>query len=94
MQNAIAKIRYHQLVGQLEAKTNTSASEIVHQVEGQFEGNVIVPQVVGLFQVPWSHHRIIMDRVDGNRNKALFFVRKTIEEGWSRAVLDSYYRRD
>lgn len=79
-----------QLVGQLEAKTNTSASEIVHQVVGQFEGNVIVQQVIGLFQIPWGHHCTIIDKVKGDRNKALFFVRKTIEEGWSRAVLETW----
>lgn len=79
-----------QLVGQLEAKTNTSASEIVHQVVGQFEGNVIVQQVIGLFQIPWGHHCTIIDKVKGDRNKALFFVRKTVEEGWSRAVLETW----
>ena len=81
---------FHQLGGQLEAKTNTSASEIVHQVVGQFEGNVIVQQLIGLFQIPWRHHCVIIDKVKGNRNKALFFVRKTIEEGWSRAVLETW----
>ena len=79
-----------QVVGQLEAKTNTSTSEIVHQVVGQFEGNVIVQQVIGLFQIPWGHHCTIIDKVKGDRNKALFFVRKTIEEGWSRAVLETW----
>lgn len=79
-----------QVVGQLEAKTNTSASKIVHQVVGQFEGNVIVQQVIGLFQIPWGHHCTIIDKVKGDRNKALFFVRKTIEEGWSRAVLETW----
>lgn len=40
-----------------------------------------------LFQVPWGHHRLIMDKVNGDRNKALFFVNKTIKEGWSRDML-------
>ena len=79
-----------QVVGQLEAKKNTSTPEIVHQVVGQFEGNVIVQQVIGLFQIPWGHHCTIIDKVKGDRNKALFFVRKTIEEGWSRAVLETW----
>ncbi|MCQ2198077.1 MAG: PDDEXK nuclease domain-containing protein [Bacteroidaceae bacterium] len=79
-----------QVVGQLENKSNTSASEIVHQVEGQFEANAIVQQVIGLFQIPWGHHCTIIDKVKGDRHKALFFVHKTIEEGWSRAVLETW----
>ena len=63
--------------------------ENVPQTVAELE-DAIVPQVVGLFQVPWGHHRVIIDRVDGDRNKALFFVSKTIEEGWSRAVLETW----
>lgn len=85
---------FHQLGGQLETRTNTSASEIFHQVEGQFEGNVIVQQLIGLFQIPWRHHCVIIDKVKGDRKKALFFVRKTIEEGWSRAVLETWITSD
>lgn len=80
----------HQAVGQLRNTARNNASEIVPQVVGELHTQENFPQVVGLFQVPWSHHRIIMDRVDGDRNKALFFVRKTIEEGWSRAVLETW----
>lgn len=78
---------FHQLGGQLEDKANTCALEIVHQVEGQFEGNAIFQQLAGIFQIPWRHHCVIIDKVKGDRNKALFFVRKTIENGWSRAML-------
>lgn len=81
---------FHQLGGQLETKTNASAIEIVHQVEGQFESNAIFQQLAGIFQIPWRHHCVIIDKVKGDRNKALFFVRKTIEEGWSRAVLEAW----
>lgn len=66
-----------QVVGQLENKANADASEIVQQP-------------VGLFQIPWGHHCTIIDKVKGDRQKALFFVRKTIEEGWSRAVLETW----
>jgi len=67
---------------------------IVQQVAEQLELNgladgddVIVQQAVGLFQIPWGHHCVIMDNVDGDCKKALFFVQKTIENGWSRAML-------
>ena len=52
----------------------------------------VVPQVVGqleemLFSIPWGHHRYLMDRYSKEPAKALFYVRKTMEEGWSRDTL-------
>lgn len=42
-----------------------------------------------LFAVPWGHHVHIMDKFRDNQGVALFYVRKTIENGWSRAMLDN-----
>ena len=52
----------------------------------------VVPQPVGqleemLFSMPWGHHRYLMDRYSKEPAKALFYVRKTMEEGWSRDTL-------
>ena len=59
-----------------------------------------LPQAVeDLCSIPWGHHRQLIDRCSDNPNKALFFVRQTLENGWSRAVLlhwldtDLYERR-
>lgn len=50
--------------------------------------NEISPQLVDeLCAVPWGHHRYIIDKCKGDADKALFYVRKTIENNWSRAVL-------
>ena len=38
-------------------------------------------------KIPWGHHIVIIGKSKGNRDKALFYVRKTIENGWSRADL-------
>lgn len=55
---------------------------------GQKVGDMILQQLVGkLVQVPWGHHRFIIDKCGGNREKALFYVSRTIEQGWSRNVL-------
>ena len=40
-----------------------------------------------LVRVPWGHHRIIIDKCGNDVEKALFCVRKTVENGWSRNVL-------
>ena len=46
-----------------------------------------VPQVVGeIFRIPWGHNREIITKVK-NQDEALFYIGKTIENGWSRAVL-------
>ena len=52
----------------------------------------VVPQPVGqleemLFSIPWGHHRYLMDRYSKEPAKALLYVRKTMEEGWSRDTL-------
>lgn len=73
---------YSQEKGILPQAVAELPDENVPQAVAESE-DTIVPQVVGLFQVPWGHHRVIIDKVKGDRNKALFFVRKTIEEGWS-----------
>jgi len=45
------------------------------------------PQVVGeIFKIPWGHNREIITKVK-NRDEALFYAQKTLENGWSRAVL-------
>ncbi len=50
------------------------------------------PQVVdlrdsGIFNIPWGHNRVIIDKCRGDINKAKFYVAKTLENNWSRAVL-------
>ena len=47
-----------------------------------------------LFSIPWSHHQKIIDKVKGDSNKALFFVRKTLENNWGRGVLVNFLETD
>ena len=47
-----------------------------------------------LFSIPWDHHRRIIDKCKGNPQKALFFVQKTKENNWSRAVLLNFLDTD
>ena len=64
---------------------------IVPQVGGKLQ-ETNLPQAGAQIQVlissvPWGHHKYIMDKCEGNTEKALFYVRQTVENGWSRAVL-------
>ncbi|MEY8487792.1 DUF1016 N-terminal domain-containing protein [uncultured Parabacteroides sp.] len=61
--------------------------------------HTILPQVVAelydspLFEVPWGHHDLILTRVKAPK-EALFYIHKTIENGWSRAILEYHIEKD
>lgn len=67
-----------------------SDEAILPQVVAESDEALEDQRLAVLFQIPWSHHRVIMDKVKGDRNKALFFVQKIVKEGWSRAVLETW----
>lgn len=56
------------------------------------------PQVVDfpimIFKIPWGHHRCIIDKCKKNREEALFYVGKVLENNWSRAVLLNFLDTD
>lgn len=47
-----------------------------------------------VFNIPWGHNKLIIDKCKGNHDKALFFVKETIENNWSRAVLLNFLDTD
>ena len=47
-----------------------------------------------LLQIPWGHHTQIIDKCKGNQEKALFYVQRTISNGWSRSVLLNWLSTD
>lgn len=49
---------------------------------------------VEVCSIPWDHQRRIIDKSKGDSKKALFFVRKVIENGWSRDVLLNFLSTD
>ena len=74
-------------------------SLIGQQLVAQLETPVICQQLVGkLSQIPWGHHLVILSKAETHK-EALFYVQKTIENNWSRAVLthqieSQLYRRE
>ena len=58
---------------------------------------IISPQVgdqLDIFHIPWSHHKYIIDKCKKDTDKALFYVRKTLENNWSRNVLLNFLDTD
>ena len=50
--------------------------------------------VSALFSIPWGHHVQIINKCNGNLDKALFYIRKCLEYNWSRAVLMNFLDTD
>ena len=64
-----------QLVSQLPKSVTTRQDVSQHAADGE------------VFRIPWGHIVQIINKTAGDREKALFYVHKTIENNWSRAVL-------
>ena len=47
-----------------------------------------------IFKLPWSLHVLIIDKVKNDSGKAMFFVRKTIENNWGYGVLLNFITSD
>lgn len=57
----------------------SSKSKITQQVAEQIIDDIT--------SIPWGHHILLIDKCPNNPTKALFYVRQTLTNGWSRSVL-------
>ena len=86
IENSMKTLIGQQLVDQLE-NVETSKNLILQQPVAELE----FPQILG--QIPWGHHILIFSNCD-SVPKALFYINKTIENSWSRAVLMNFLDTD
>ena len=75
------------------------ACEICPQHEGKLSEIRNYPQVGDemqnpIFCIPWGHHKAIMDKVNGDSQKAMFFVLKSLQNQWGRAMLENMLATD
>lgn len=72
--------------------------KIAQQIVSQSEEEKIAKQSVALdsviFCIPWGHMVQILNKSGDNQSKALFYVRKTLENNWSRSVLLNFLETD
>lgn len=73
---------------QVAAEIQESASEEKLQ---QVVAEIPFPAIFGF--IPWGHHIEIITKCK-DLHEALFYVKRTIEEGWSRNALDNCIRAD
>ncbi|MCC8174879.1 MAG: PDDEXK nuclease domain-containing protein, partial [Bacteroidales bacterium] len=82
--------KFHHAESRMNQKFYLLYSEIVQQPVGHDSTHHNSQQEnLGqmLFSVPWGHHVVIMDKCQGDIPKAIFYLNKIVEEGWSRSVL-------
>ena len=75
---------YPQVEGKLNETPDTS---ICPQAGGEIQASFPLQELSPIFNVPWGHHKLIMDKVKGDVNKAFFYIGQTLENGWSRSLL-------
>jgi len=78
-----------QVVAELKSNQKQNRQQAVADFENEDNKNlskVDEKQFQKLFLIPWGHHIQIFTKCK-NVTEALFYINKTIENGWSRAVL-------
>lgn len=68
---------------QLGENLNTPALPVIHPQLGD-----------ELFNLPWGHIKLIIDKCKQDAAKATFYVRATVMNNWSRAVLQNWLDTD
>ena len=76
---------YSQLIGNHQQDAEDFKTPILQQDAEVF-------QVI--FNIPWTHHMCIIDKVKGDARKGLFFARKSLDNNWGRAVLLNFLSTD
>lgn len=83
-----------QAVSQLEAEAiahqvdaQLPKTEITHRVDAQMGDEIV-------FCIPWGHIKVILDKCKDDKDKAMFYVKKTLDNYWSRAVLLNFLDTD
>ena len=70
---------------------NQAASEKQSQKLKQLDSELSFPAVFSY--VPWMHHVLIIQKCK-TAEEAIFYIQRTIENGWSRRALDDNMRAD
>lgn len=75
-----------QLADQFQNGKNTQ--QLVEQNSKNQFGQQVADQIwKDITSTPWGHHMLLIDKFLSNPEKALFYIRQTVENGWSRNML-------
>ena len=94
--------RFYQLYSQLfenlpqgvEDSCNTNLLQGVEDFKTANRPQLADDLLKEIFSIPWVHQQRIIDKCKGDAEKALFFVRKVIENSWGRDMLLNFLSTD
>ena len=94
--------RFYQLYSQLlenppqgvEDSCDTNLLQGVEAFETEKRPQFAVDLLKEICSIPWFHQQRIIDKCKGDAKKALFFVRKVIENSWGRDMLLNFLSTD
>lgn len=81
-----ANLRYMKRFYELFPATNKNLPQLAEDSTAQ----AIPQEGMGLFAIPWGHIRLLIEKCKGDGDKALFYVQKTLDNNWSRAMLQNF----
>lgn len=73
-------------LGSIENESLDAQKHNLQQVAANFMDN--------LYQIPWGHHLLLIDRFSDSPQKASFFINQIVSNGWSRDVLRNFIDSD
>lgn len=83
---------YNKVFGNLQQAAedfNTKVDEIIEDSNSNLQQHAERLRLP-IFNIPWGHHMLLIDRFSDDPQKALFFVNQVIANGWSRDVLRNF----
>ncbi len=105
-QQAVAQTKKHKLVQQAAAQLKSGKKLITQQAAALIDKNTFGQQAAAQFgnitytlsnpslvNIPWGHHMFLMDKINDTEER-LWYINKTIENNWSRAVLNYQIETD
>ena len=70
---------------------NNSVPQLGEQVNTELDSTLTLQE---LFSIPWGHHKLIIDKCGKSFEKACFYVKETLINNWSRAMLLNFIDSD
>ena len=77
-----------------EDSNNSNHLQGVDELKTQNRPQAMDDLLTEICSIPWDHQRRIIDKCKGDAKKALFFVRKVIENSWGRDMLLNFLTTD
>lgn len=79
-----------QVVADFKEEVQSESTKISPQVVADFKRTENADIITLFSSVPWGHHRYLINKFSDEPETALFYVKKTVENGWSRSVMEMF----